>query len=253
MSIRTRSLVSPLALAALLAAGCATETQVKELEERVAALEKKVEEQGSRPSSAAAAAAAQVEADPEKEKAAQELYTKLTDLTKEGKMAEAKVVYDELNTKFGDTLTARRAAKQGAELTVIGKDAPSDLSIDKWFQGEGNVDLTADGPTLLVFFEEWCPHCKREVPKLQETYGKFHDKGLNMVGITKVTRSATDEKVAEFVKTGGLTYPVAKETGELSTYFAVSGIPAAAVIKDGKIIWRGHPARLTDEMLEGWL
>ena len=38
----------------------------------------------------------------------------------------------------------------------------------------------------------------------------------------------------------------------MSQHFNVSGIPAAAVVKDGKIVWRGHPARLTDEMIQGW-
>jgi hypothetical protein len=29
----------------------------------------------------------------------------------------------------------------------------------------------------------------------------------------------------------------------------VTGIPAAAVVKGGKVIWRGHPAQLTDDVL----
>jgi thioredoxin-like negative regulator of GroEL len=48
-------------------------------------------------------------------------------------------------------------------------------------------------------------------------------------------------------------YPIAKETGELSRYFNVSGIPAAAVIKDGKVVWRGHPAQLKEDQLKSWL
>jgi hypothetical protein len=39
----------------------------------------------------------------------------------------------------------------------------------------------------------------------------------------------------------------------MSTYFGVRGIPAAAVVKDGQIVWRGHPARITEDMLKGWL
>ena len=36
----------------------------------------------------------------------------------------------------------------------------------------------------------------------------------------------------------------------LSGAYAVSGIPAAALVKDGKVIWRGHPSRLTDELVQ---
>ena len=50
-----------------------------------------------------------------------------------------------------------------------------------------------------------------------------------------------------------VSYPMAKETGDLASYFNVKGIPAAAVVKGGKIIWRGHPQRLNDEMLAGWM
>jgi hypothetical protein len=35
--------------------------------------------------------------------------------------------------------------------------------------------------------------------------------------------------------------------------FNVSGIPAAAIVKDGKIVWRGHPARLKPENIDKML
>ena len=125
--------------------------------------------------------------------------------------------------------------------------------IEKWYQGEGDIDLTK-GTTLVVFWEVWCPHCRREVPNVKETVSKYGDKGLQVVGLTKVTRSSTEEKVTEFIKEHDLNYPVAKEKdGALSKYFNVSGIPAAAVVKDGEIVWRGHPARLSDDMIKGWL
>ena len=51
-----------------------------------------------------------------------------------------------------------------------------------------------------------------------------------------------------------VSYPIAKESGDaLSKHFGVRGIPAAAMVKDGKVVWRGHPARLTDDMIEGWI
>ena len=61
------------------------------------------------------------------------------------------------------------------------------------------------------------------------------------------------ESVRSFIEDNGLDYPMAKETGALADYFNVKGIPAAALVKEGKIVWRGHPMRLTDEMLRGWL
>ena len=74
-----------------------------------------------------------------------------------------------------------------------------------------------------------------------------------MVGLTKLTRGKSKEEAMSFLQENNVTYPVAKESGDLSKHFNVSGIPAAAVVKDGTIVWRGHPARLTDDMLNGWL
>ena len=74
-----------------------------------------------------------------------------------------------------------------------------------------------------------------------------------MVGLTKLTRGKSKEEAMSFLQEKNVTYPVAKESGDLSKHFNVSGIPAAAVVKDGTIVWRGHPGSLDDGTLEGFL
>ena len=91
------------------------------------------------------------------------------------------------------------------------------------------------------------------MPKLQAYYDTYNEKGLQLLGLTKVNRSATDETVTSFISEGKIGYPIAKENGQMTSYFGVSGVPAAAVVQDGKVVWRGHPARLTDDMLKSWL
>ena len=243
MSVRT------VALAALLVGGCATTEQVQQLEEQVTALTKRVEAV-----EAAQAAGGGAAVDPAKEEAAKKLYEEISQLVSKGEMEPAKAKAKELGSKYAATTTFKRARKLIAELEVVGKPVPTNWasSMEKWYQGEGEVDLSK-GTTLVVFWEVWCPHCRREVPELKATYESFKGKGLSVVGLTKITRSATEESVLEFVKEQGVSYPLAKENGDLSREFNVSGIPAAAVVKDGKIIWRGHPARLNDDMLNSWL
>ena len=236
---------APIAIA--LVAGCATTEQVQKLDERVAALEEKVNSGGGARGGSAPAV------DQGQEDAAKVVYDALNEAANKGDMQTAAAKMTELKEKFGTTTTYKRAKKMEDELAVIGKAAPSELKVEKWFQGEGQVDISSGKPTLIVFWEVWCPHCRREVPKLKETFDHFASKGLQVVGLTKVTRSATDEKVTEFIKEEGVPYPIAKETGEMSEYFNVSGIPAAAIIKDGKVIWRGHPARLSDDLLNSYL
>ena len=77
----------------------------------------------------------------------------------------------------------------------------------------------------------------------QRQYERLRTQGLQVVGLTKRSKSSTEEQVMQLVRDNGVTYPIGKEDSSLSTRFAVRGIPAAAFVRDGKVMWRGHPAR----------
>jgi len=222
------------------------------LEQRIASLEKSLNTRlGSMEKAIARGGAAG--ALPQDETAAKAAYAKVNALVASGNFPEAKTEMGSFMKKYAGTNTAKQASRLNRELSVIGKDAPSDWGIDEWYQGESDVDLASDKTTLVVFWEIWCPHCKREVPKLQQLYTDLKGDGLQIVGLTKLTRSSTEEGVKAFMAEKEVSYPVAKENGSASAWFGVSGIPAAAVVKNGKVIWRGHPARLSQDMLKGWL
>ena len=240
-------------LSALLFTGCATADQVKELNEKVEAMEKKVAELEKAPKTAAPAQAAAADANTEDETAAQALLKEMQEAMGKNDITAAKAKYAEIEKKYSATRTFRRASKMGKELEVFGKKAPASLTVDEWYIGDASAVNLSKGVSLLVFWEVWCPHCKREVPNVQKTYDTYKSKGLQLVGLTKLTRGKSKEEAMSFLQEKNVTYPIAKEDGSLSSHFNVSGIPAAAVVKDGTIVWRGHPARLTDEMLTGWL
>ena len=248
----TRNIVAVVLGSALLSA-CVppeVESRMADLENKVADLEKKVAEApAARPG-----AAAKPPVDDAAEKAAAELLKAASQAAEQMNYDEAKAKLAELKANHGETRAARAAQRLESELEIIGKPA-SDLMVEKWFTGEGEVTSLSDGKaTMLVFWEVWCPHCKREVPKLSETYGKYKDKGFQVVGLTKLTRNTTEEAVASFISENSVAYPTAKEEGDaMSQHYGVRGIPAAAVVKDGKVVWRGHPARVTDAMIDGWL
>ena len=184
---------------------------------------------------------------------AQQALAAVNRLIASGDTSKAKADMTSFMQKYGSTRAAQSARRTYQELQVIGKNAPADWGIERWFQGESDVDLEGNGTTLVVFWETWCPHCQREVPKLQAMYDKLKGDGLSVIGLTKVTKSSTEEKVTDFIKQQNVGYPVAKENGDATQHFGVSGIPAAAVVKDGKVVWRGHPARLSESQLKGWL
>lgn len=224
--------------------------KVDALERRIATMERNLTQQLNNISQKLAAGGGGSNVN---EAEAQAALTAVNALIASGDTTKAKAEMTKFMQKYGSGTTAKRASKTYQELQVIGKAAPGDWGIDKWFQGEGEAKLGSKDTTLVVFWELWCPHCKREVPKLQALYESLKGDGLRVVGLTKVNKSSTDEKVSEFIKTQSVSYPMAKENGSASQHFGVSGIPAAAVVKDGKVIWRGHPARLSEAQLKSWL
>lgn len=233
-----------LSLALILLTGCAQKSEVDALDARVKAVEEKVatmEKSGGGKAGAPAASTAD-------EEAATKLMTEVQDAMKANDYTTAKAKLAELQEKYAATRAGKAGVRMASEVNLVGSDA-APLEVDKWFQGKAN--LGDSKATLVVFWEVWCPHCKREVPKMAAEEAKYKAKGIQLVGITKVTKSATDEKVVEFLKENKVNFPIGKEKdGSLSAAYAVSGIPAAALVKDGKVIWRGHPARLTDEVLD---
>jgi outer membrane murein-binding lipoprotein Lpp/thiol-disulfide isomerase/thioredoxin len=246
------ALMRQIIFSALLFTGCATADQVKDLNSKVEEMEKKITELEKAPK-AAAATAKTAEANPADETAAQALLKGMQEDLGKNDVAGAKAKYAEIEKKYASTRTFRRASKMGKELEVFGKAAPAAVTVDEWWIGDASSVSFEKGVSLLVFWEVWCPHCKREVPNVQKTFDTYSSKGLQVVGLTKLTRGKSKEEAMAFLKEKNVTYPIAKENGALSKHFNVSGIPAAAVVKDGTIVWRGHPARLTDEMITDWL
>ena len=184
----------------------------------------------------------------EREQQAADLFRLIMEAVKKNDTKTAKVLLSQLENEYSDTRPWRRGKRLKAELGVVGKAAPSSYNVE-WFQGNSNFD----GVQLIVFWELWCPHCKKEAPEMEAFHRKYKEKGLSVIGLTKLTRSKTQEEVMAFVAEKQITYPIGKEDGNITAHFAVSGIPAAAVVKDGKIIWRGHPATLNDEQIEEFL
>ncbi|MDJ0835038.1 MAG: TlpA disulfide reductase family protein [Acidobacteriota bacterium] len=160
---------------------------------------------------------------------------------------QVKAGLDSLGKQYPEVVKAKAFRKLSNELKVIGRDAGI-LEIERWFQGETTMDQA--GLTLVVFFESWCPHCQDEMPKMEKLYNKYLEKGVNVIGLTKIADPATVTSVIGFIADKGLTFSVAKYGGAMAERFGVEGIPASALVKSGKIIWRGNPELISDQTIE---
>ena len=220
---------------------------IEQLRQQIAVMERKLAE-AARP-----AAPAAPPVDPVLEEKASLAVSQINQLVAAGDLAGAKAKLAEGQAQFSATQAWKSTTRLSQELAVVGRDAPPAIKVEKWYQGEKQVDPAKAKATLVVFWESWCPHCQREVPKLEAIWQKYKDKGLQVIGLTKLTRNSTEEQALTFIKEKGVTYPTAKETGELSAAFNVTGVPAAAILKDGKVVWRGNPSRIDDAMIAKYL
>ncbi len=184
------------------------------------------------------------------ESKANEALNEIRNLVSKNNIPKARKDLADFLNKYNGTRVASRARRLSQELSVVGMDVPKKWGIEKWIQGKSDIDLNSNDTILLVFWEEWCGFCRREVPKIQKMYAEYKGKGLKVAGLTKINRSASQEKVNAFIKENNLQFPVAKEDGSMSKYFKVQGVPAAALMNNGKIVWRGHPSRLPMDMVK---
>ena len=143
--------------------------------------------------------------------------------------------------------------KINESMAVYGNTAvPEDLGLTKNFQGDF---LPGDKKAhVVIFWEEWCPYSMRKVPVLEKYYRQYAPLGVDIVGVTRVTKSATDENVLDFLKKNQISYPIVKENGRAWNYFGCTGTPSIFIVSDGMIVWRNRvssDAALSWRMLEG--
>lgn len=112
---------------------------------------------------------------------------------------------------------------------------------------DGTKFSTADWKGKVVFVEFWatfCPICKADLPRVKKAYADFHDKGLEMVGIS--CDDGPEELVEFLARNKDMTWPQlfdVKQPGwsPIATSFGIEKIPRMFLI-DRKGIVRSADA-----------
>ena len=146
----------------------------------------------------------------------------------------------------------KNAAQYMRQIELIGKPA-RDLSVKTWVNGDpGNITGMKDKVVLLLFFASWCPHCRDEMPEMVSLYEKYKDQGLVIVGVTNEDDRQDEAKIRSYLQEATVPFPVALQNGrDGSKFYAVSGIPAAALVdKSGTVVWRNHPGQHVEDEIK---
>jgi cytochrome c biogenesis protein CcmG, thiol:disulfide interchange protein DsbE len=101
--------------------------------------------------------------------------------------------------------------------------------------GQLGIDHLKGKAVVVNFWASWCVPCRDEAPVLQQTYERYRDKGLVVLGVDV---NDFREDARRFMKKHGLTYPVVYDgRGSTVGKWGVTGFPETFFVdRTGRLV-----------------
>lgn len=143
---------------------------------------------------------------------------------------------------IGQKLNAFIALKEAEERVSIGKKAPNFKSTTP--DGETiTLDEIRGKATIIDFWAAWCGPCRRENPNLVRVYEKYHDKGLEIIGVGLDGRSNQPDPKQSWKKAiedDNLTWHQVSNLmyfrDPVAELYNINSIPAAFILDENGVI-----------------
>lgn len=158
---------------------------------------------------------------------------------------EAQGMYDSLSPEIKKTkaassvqeqLEGQKQAAANEKNVSVGAKAP-EFTAPTPDGGELALNKALGKVTLVDFWAAWCKPCRLENPNVVKVYEKYHDKGLNIVG---VSLDRTEEAWKKAIEDDGLTWQhvshVAYFNDPIAKLYNVDAIPAAFLLDENGVI-----------------
>lgn len=121
------------------------------------------------------------------------------------------------------------AAEEPAEGTELG-DKLADFSFTTFDGNEYTLSevLKEKDMVLLNLWATWCGPCEMEFPYMEQAYEQYQD-SVEIFALS-VEPQDTDDVLADYVDSHGMTFPVGRDEAGLGDIFVTEGIPTSIVI-----------------------
>ncbi|UCH95145.1 MAG: redoxin domain-containing protein [Candidatus Aminicenantes bacterium] len=159
-----------------------------------------------------------------------------------------------LEKALGELTSKRATAELKAlleQMKMLGAPAP-EIDAETWVNSSALKLSDLKGKAVVIdFWATWCRPCHIVIPVLTKNYNQYKDKGLVVIGFTRLYSNYSDDQggkgrvspgeerklIAGFVKRHKITYPIAiADKGVIFDTYNITGLPTMVLIdKEGNV------------------
>lgn len=156
----------------------------------------------------------------------------------EPNITKIQTLYDGLDKSIQDTKVGKSIVKNLKEFKTVkpGRRAP-EFSAPNVDGKSVSLKESLGKITIIDFWASWCEPCRKENPNMVKLYAEFHDKGLNIIGVS-LDDDATKWKAA--IASDNLTWTqvsnLKKWKDPIAASYNVEAIPSTFVLNQFGVV-----------------